>query len=56
MIQPTGKSNSKPNRQFTDREPFLRAFYDALGNKKKEEYKVLVYYGIGGIGKTSLLL
>ncbi len=44
----------KEGKQFTDREEFLEAFYKAYESKVKEEHKILVYYGIGGIGKTSL--
>ena len=39
---------------FVDRREFIKVFQDsieALGTKK---YSVLVYYGVGGIGKTSL--
>jgi len=41
-------------RQFTDREDFLAAFLDALKSPRGTEPRVLVYYGVGGIGKTSL--
>jgi hypothetical protein len=39
-------------RKFTDRELFINAFYNALNNPD-ENHKILVYYGVGGIGKTS---
>ncbi|MEW6573729.1 MAG: tetratricopeptide repeat protein [Bacillota bacterium] len=48
-------------REFVDREDFLRAFDKALTEirleierKVEPKYRVLVYYGVGGIGKTSL--
>ncbi len=47
-------TSPKTEKKFTDREPFLVAFYNALFTKIKNEHKVIVYYGVGGIGKTSL--
>lgn len=41
-------------RQFTDREDFIAEFLDALKSPRGTEHRVLVYYGVGGIGKTSL--
>ena len=41
-------------RQFTDREDFIAAFLNALNAPRGPEPHVLVYYGVGGIGKTSL--
>ncbi|MCL4322405.1 MAG: hypothetical protein M0016_00910 [Deltaproteobacteria bacterium] len=50
-------SNIKATKEFTDRDEskkiFLKAFDDYKNKKKK--LNILVYYGIGGIGKTSLL-
>lgn len=43
-------------REFTDREEPTKAFLKALEQKKKEEYNVLTYYGVGGIGKSRLLI
>jgi tetratricopeptide (TPR) repeat protein len=43
------------NRQFTDREAFLAAFDRALQSLTRDRHSVLVYYGVGGIGKTSLV-
>ncbi|MCA0150416.1 hypothetical protein LCD52_16645 [Rossellomorea vietnamensis] len=42
-------------REFTDREEPTKAFMHALEQKEKNRYKVLAYYGIGGIGKSRLL-
>ncbi|EGW41830.1 ATP-binding protein [Desulfosporosinus sp. OT] len=42
------------SKQFTDREEFQAAFHRVL-KEKGQGHKVLVYYGVGGIGKTSLL-
>jgi hypothetical protein len=41
-------------RQFTDREQFIDIFEGAISELPPTEYEVLVYYGVGGIGKTSL--
>ena len=40
---------------FTDREELIAAFELNLEHKKPEEHRVLVFYGDGGIGKTTLL-
>jgi hypothetical protein len=40
---------------FTDREELIAAFERNLEHKKPEEHRVLVFYGDGGIGKTTLL-
>lgn len=45
---------SKEERPFVDRKEFIEAFEAAFKNIGKKDYSVLVYYGIGGIGKTSL--
>ena len=42
-------------RQFTDREGFLAAFDYALDAVTPDRYRVLAFYGVGGIGKTSLI-
>ncbi|ALS74138.1 hypothetical protein AUC31_02195 [Planococcus rifietoensis] len=42
-------------REFTDREEPTKAFMDAVDEKIQERYKVLTYYGVGGIGKSRLL-
>jgi tetratricopeptide (TPR) repeat protein len=44
----------RASRQFTDREEFIGAFEKAASELPLEEHKVLVYYGVGGIGKTRL--
>ena len=41
-------------RQFTDREDFFKSFQSALAGKLPDKHQVLVFYGVGGIGKTSL--
>jgi hypothetical protein len=41
-------------RPFTDREEFIGAFEQAVSELPSKEYEVLVYYGVGGIGKSSL--
>jgi len=41
-------------RQFTDREKFLQVFEQTRQNLKDDQLAVLVFYGVGGIGKTAL--
>jgi hypothetical protein len=41
-------------RQFADREEFIGVFEQAVSELPPKKYEVLVYYGVGGIGKTSL--
>ena len=45
--------DKKTTRKFTDRELYIDAFYNVL-NKQTDFHKILVFYGVGGIGKTSL--
>lgn len=40
---------------FTDREELIAAFERNLEHKKPDQHRVLVFYGDGGIGKTTLL-
>ena len=47
-------SSPKAGKKFTDREQFLAAFQNAISTKIKDEHKLVVYYGVGGIGKTTL--
>src|SRR5215211_522247 len=49
-----GDQHPEVPRQFTDREEFIRVFEQAVSELPPTEYEVLVYYGVGGIGKTSL--
>ncbi len=44
----------QPVRRFTDREEYIKTFISALLGNKKDSYNILVFYGVGGIGKTSL--
>jgi len=39
---------------FVDRKEFIEAFENAFQNIGEKDYSVLVYYGVAGIGKTSL--
>lgn len=41
-------------KQFTDRTGFIEAFWNSIDSIQYDDTKVLVYYGVGGIGKTSL--
>ena len=47
-------SSPKAGKKFTDREQFLAAFQNAISTKIKDEHKLVVYYGVGCIGKTTL--
>jgi tetratricopeptide (TPR) repeat protein len=49
-----GEQRPEGPRQFTDREEFIGVFEQAVSELPPEEYEILVYYGVGGIGKTSL--
>jgi len=57
-IGPRHRLDKSPaTRRFTDREPFKAAFDRALAASRPYDatgYRVLVYYGVGGIGKTAL--
>ena len=39
---------------FVDREEYIQTFIKAVNNIGQKEFSVLVYYGVAGIGKTSL--
>ena len=41
-------------RPFVDREELIDAFWQALARQDVSKPKVLVYYGLGGIGKSRL--
>lgn len=45
---------SPASRQFTDREEFVDTFIRLLAERDKEELQVCVFYGVGGVGKSSL--
>jgi tetratricopeptide (TPR) repeat protein len=47
------KSHTK-QYPFVDREDYIQTFIEAVNNIGQKEFSVLVYYGVGGIGKTSL--
>ena len=44
----------RATRQFTDRTDFLNLFSENVKAGTPSEYRVLVFYGVGGIGKTSM--
>lgn len=43
------------SRQFTDREEPKKSYRKALQSIHEKEFNILVFYGVGGIGKSSLL-
>ncbi|MBZ0201620.1 MAG: tetratricopeptide repeat protein, partial [Ignavibacteria bacterium] len=51
----TKEANITPaGRQFTDREELTEAFRKKIPMLGKEGYSILSYYGVGGIGKSTL--
>lgn len=50
---PTPKNHFK-RYPFVDRDVHIRTFKEAVNNTGQKESSILVYYGIAGIGKTSL--
>jgi tetratricopeptide (TPR) repeat protein len=56
-IQPKhslGQLRPRAARQFTDRTDFLNLFQENIQAGRLSDYKILVFYGVGGIGKTSM--
>ena len=49
-----GKTRPSPVRPFTDRERYLKIFQEAIQEISRKDQLVLTFYGIGGVGKTSL--
>jgi len=52
MPKPTPIINCTAKREFTDRQEPQRIFLDTLD--KEQDYRVLHFYGVGGIGKSAL--
>ena len=50
------KNDVSAEELFTDREEPRKAFWDIYESMQPGAYEVLSYYGLGGIGKTSLLI
>ncbi|SCW57911.1 hypothetical protein SAMN02910400_01395 [Lachnospiraceae bacterium C10] len=48
-----GKKDFEVKEEFIDREEAKRLYRDKLNNNQKE-YNILVFYGVGGIGKSKL--
>jgi len=53
-LKPRHKNIKKNNRIFNAREYYIKKFNNKFLNIGEHEYNVIMYYGIGGIGKTSL--
>jgi len=49
------KRSKTYNKEFINREKQREIFINKIINNRKKKYTVLVYYGIGGIGKSSLI-
>ncbi len=56
-IQRPSEREERPSalEVFTDREELIAAFDRNLAHKQPQDHRVLVFYGDGGIGKTTLL-
>jgi tetratricopeptide (TPR) repeat protein len=56
-IQRPSEREQRPSalEVFTDREELIAAFERNLAHKQPQDHRVLVFYGDGGIGKTTLL-
>jgi hypothetical protein len=56
-IQRASEREQRPSALdvFTDREELIAAFERNLAHKQPQDHRVLVFYGDGGIGKTTLL-
>jgi len=49
-----GDGRPVAERQFTDREDLVAVFRKALAAERYDQPRVLVFYGVGGVGKTCL--
>jgi len=49
-----GEGRPPAGRQFVDRDDLIGTFRSALARTQPDRHRVLVFYGVGGIGKTSL--
>jgi hypothetical protein len=57
VVHEINSDNQKAFRQFTNREESIKAYTDCLKSPRRDDLpKVLVFYGVGGIGKTALRL
>jgi tetratricopeptide (TPR) repeat protein len=54
ITQPSSERRPSALEVFTDREGFISAFNDLLEHKDPSDNDVLVFYGEGGIGKSTL--
>src|SRR5690349_3174747 len=45
---------SSSGRQFTNREEYTKAFRKKVESARGSEYSILSFYGVGGIGKSTL--
>lgn len=54
MLVPSYKKINKQT-EFYERESFVNIFKEELNRVNSEDINILMYYGIGGIGKTTLL-
>jgi hypothetical protein len=53
-LNATHPKNHIKQYPFVDREDYIQTFIEAVNNIGQKEFSVLVYYGVAGIGKTSL--
>lgn len=50
----SGENISYSGRQFTNREEYTKAFRNKIESASRSEYGILSFYGVGGIGKSTL--
>jgi len=55
MLNLKTQTSLEAENLFTDREEPRKAFWDLYNSMENGNYEVLAYYGVGGIGKTTLL-
>lgn len=48
------KTTVVAQRKFTDREEFQESFKKAVADIDTQDYNILTFYGVGGVGKSSL--
>lgn len=54
QVEPLSSIIKKKDSVFVDRFEYMNYFWNKFNNKEPDELDILVFYGIGGIGKTGL--
>ncbi|MCA0268934.1 MAG: hypothetical protein LCH53_06925, partial [Bacteroidetes bacterium] len=55
MVVPYDPFAEAPAKPFTDRDPFKALFWETLAHLRPDHPTVLVFTGVGGIGKSALV-